>query len=182
MTRAVILVEQGFQDEEFVFPYYRMLEEGWRVDIASPDGAARTGKYGVPARVNRIVGNLAPEEYDVVLIPGGFECPDRLRVSEPTIAFVRAMHAAGKLVAAICHAPWVLVSAGLCPGRRMTGYKSIKADLMNAGAIFEDSPVVEDRNIITAPHYRENGPFMRAVVQHVNTQRRDQFTEGAHAI
>lgn len=180
MTRAVVLVESGFQDEEFVFPYYRMLEEGWHVDIASPDGAARIGKYGVPARVNRIVGNLYAEEYDIVLIPGGFECPDRLRVNEPTIAFVRAMHAAGKLVATICHGPWVLISAGLCPGRRMTGYKSIKPDLVNAGAMFEDAAVVVDENIVTAPHYQNNGAFMKAVIS--SRDHRGQFTEGAHAI
>jgi protease I len=180
MIRAVILVESGFQDEEFVFPYYRMIEEGWRVDIASPDGAARTGKYGVPARVNRIVGNLAPQEYDAVLIPGGFECPDRLRVNEPTISFVRAMHTAGKVVAAICHGPWVLISAGLCPGRRMTGYKSIKTDLVNAGAMFEESPVVVDANLVTAPHYQNNGAFMKAVIAWA--PHREQFTEGAHAI
>jgi protease I len=179
MTRSVILVESGFQDEEFVYPYYRMLEEGWQVDIASPDGAPRSGKFGVPARSNRVIWDLAVERYDACIIPGGFECPDRLRVNEPTIAFVRAMHATGKLVAAICHGPWVLISAGLCPGRRMTGYKSIKPDLVNAGAMFEEWPVVVDGNIVTAPHYQNNGDFMKAVIASFH---REQFTEGAHAI
>ena len=182
MTSAVILIESGFQDEEFVFPYYRMLEESWHVDIASPDGAARTGKHGVPARVNRIVGNLYAEEYDLVLIPGGFECPDRLRIDEPTLAFVRAMHDAGKLVAAICHGPWVCISAGVVKGRHVCGYKSIRTDLENAGAHYSYAAVITDGNLITADHYRSNGPFMQTVVHYVNHHRREQYAEGAHAI
>lgn len=182
MTRSVILVESGFQDEEFVYPYYRMLEEGWHVDIASPDGAPRSGKFGVPARANRVIGDLAAECYDVCIIPGGFECPDRLRVDEPTLSFVRRMDGAGKLIAAICHGPWVCISAGIVRGRHVCGYKSIRTDLENAGAHYSHAAVITDGNLITADHYRNNGDFMQTVVRYIKHHCREQFTESAHAI
>ena len=163
MIRAVILVESGFQDEEFVYPYYRMVEEGWQVDVASPDGAERRGKYGVPARVKRMIGNLKHEEYDAVLIPGGFECPDRLRMNEYATNFVRAMNVHGKLIAAICHGPWVCISSGILKARYVTGYQSLKDDLINAGALYTAEAVAIDANLVTADHYRNNGSFMRAV-------------------
>ena len=163
MIRSVILVESGFQDEEFVYPYYRMLEEGWQVDVASPDGAERKGKYGVPARVNRMIGNLDAKDYDAVVIPGGFECPDRLRTNDYACRFVRDMWFFGKLVAAICHGPWVLINAGIIAGRVVTGYDSITIDLGNAGGRLSLDPVVVDANLITANHYKNNGSFMRAV-------------------
>lgn len=165
--RIAILVAENFQDEEFVYPYYRLLEEGWNVDIASQDGAVRYGKFGVPARVNRMIGNLAETAYDAVLIPGGFESPDRLRMYKPCTDFVYAMHLSGKLVAAICHGPSVLISAKIIKGRRCTGFWSIRDDLVNAGAIYEDAPVTVDANLITSPHYRDNGAFMKAVVTYL---------------
>lgn len=164
MIRAVILVESGFQDEEFVYPYYRMQEEGWQVDVASPDGMERRGKYGVPARAHIPISSLRGENYDAVLIPGGFECPDRLRADQDVLDFVEEMHNGGKLIAAICHGPWVLISAGIVRGYNVIGYKSIITDLQNAsGNIQFGESVVIDRNIITADHYRNNGSFMRAV-------------------
>ncbi len=165
--RIALLVAEHFQDEEFVYPYYRLLEEGWTVDIASQDGAQRVGKFGVPARVNRMIGNLKAEDYDGVVIPGGFESPDRLRMHAPCLEFVSAMNDAGKLVAAICHAPSVLISAKIVKGRAVTGFWSIRDDLINAGGLFAESPVIIDRNLITSPHYRDNGYFMRAVVNHL---------------
>ena len=111
MTRAAILVERGFQDEVFVYPYYRMQEEGWTVDVASPDGKERSGKFGVPARVTRSVAELIVASYDLVVLPGGFENPDRLRMRKDVQQFVRGMNHAGKLVAAICHAPSILISS-----------------------------------------------------------------------
>ena len=169
MTKAVILVAQNFQDEEFVYPYYRMLEAGWTVDVASPEGVEMFGKYGVPAKVNKATNDLSPDDYDVVLIPGGFESPDRLRMRQEVLLFVWNMHRAGNLVAAICHGPWVLISAGIMRGIRATCYASLKDDLINAGAVYVDNiPVVTHSNLITASHYRDNGPFMKAVVEYVD--------------
>jgi protease I len=165
MTRAVILVERGFQDEEYVYAYYRMLEEGWQVEVATPGKANMPGKFGVPARATMDLGELnATTGWDAVVLPGGFENPDRLRMIPAVQTFVREQFEAGKLIAAICHAPSILISAGVAKGMKMTGYWSIKEDIKNAGAEYFDQPVVTDRNMVTSPHYKFNGDFMKAVV------------------
>ena len=163
MITALILVESGFQDEELIYPYYRMQEEGWTVHVASPDGKERFGKYGVPAKVSSPL--MINPVYDVLFIPGGFECPDRLRISTVVQDIVRAYHNEHKLIAAICHGPWVLISAGICKGRTMTGYQSIRPDLENAGAVYKDAAVVVDGNLVTAQHYKHNGVFMFEVMK-----------------
>ena len=164
MKRVVIIVAQNFQDEEFVYPYYRILEEGWQMDVASPTGEDMLGKYGVPARATMSTKDLKAADFDCVILPGGFESPDRLRIREEVLAFVREMDKAGKWVAAICHGPWILISAGVVKGRKVTGYMSIADDLKNAGADYTEQDLVVDGNLISAPHYRNNGEFMRAVV------------------
>jgi deglycase len=174
-VRAVIITGPGFQDEEYVYPYYRLLEAGFAVDVATKDGAEVKGKYGVPARATMATTALDPSKFDLVLLPGGFEAPDRVRLLPEVISFVRAMNAQGKLVAAICHGPWILVTADICRGRRMTGFWSIEADLRNAGAHYQHKePVVVDENLITSPHYNNNPEFMRAVVQWVAEESRQK--------
>ena len=183
MTRAVILVSRGFQDQEFCYMFDRALEEGWAVDIATPsvwrkDGEEHSGKpdqifgsFGVPAKITKTTDDLRVEDYDLVMIPGGFISPDILRMRPEVLTFVRNMFDSGKLVAAICHAPWVLISAGIVKGIRATCYASLKDDLINAGAIYVDNiPVVTHMNIITSDHYKNNGPFMRAVVNYINAR------------
>lgn len=170
MTNAAILVAQNFQDEEFVYPYYRLLEEGYRVEVATPDGKTTTGKYGVPARATARIADLDANDFDLVILPGGFESPDRLRPLPEVKAFVAAMDQQGKLVAAICHGPWIAISAGIIKGRKATGYMSIEDDLRNAGASYQDADLVIDGNLITAPHYRNNGEFMRAVIDWVRAR------------
>ena len=164
MTRVAIIVAQNFQDEEFVYPFYRIQEEGWRADVATPTGHDMLGKYGVPARATMSTADLKAADFDCVILPGGFESPDRLRIRPEVLQFVRDMDQAGKLVAAICHGPWILISAGVVEGRKVTGYRSIADDLRNAGAAYTDEDLVVDGNLISAPHYRNNGEFMRAVV------------------
>ncbi len=163
--RAVIITGPGFQDEEFIYPYYRLLEAGVTVDIATKDKQTVHGKYGVPAKPTIGFGDLDEEHYDLVVLPGGHEAPDRVRQEKPVLDFVRAMNDCGKVVAAICHGPWILISAEVVRGRRATCYVGMADDLKNAGAIYVDAPVVEDGNLVTAPHYRNNGDFMRAILK-----------------
>ncbi len=165
MKRVVIIVAQNFQDEEYVYPYYRVQEEGMHLEVATPGGQNTVGKYGVPARATMATENLRASDFDCVILPGGFESPDRLRIRPEVLRFVRDMDEAGKLVAAICHGPWILISAGLVKGRRVTGYMSIADDLRNAGANYVEEDLVVDGNLISAPHYRNNGAFMKAVVE-----------------
>jgi protease I len=167
--KAVIITAQGFQDEEFVYPYYRLLEAGFEVDVATKDRTPVFGKFGVPARPNVATQDLKAEDYDAVILPGGFEAPDRLRLLPEVLEFIRRMDARKKLVAAICHGPWVLISAGITQGRKMTAYWSIEADVRNSGAEYQHkAPVVIDGNLITSPHYNNNGDFMRAIVAYFN--------------
>ncbi len=164
MKRVVIIVAQNFQDEEFVYPYYRVLEEGFHLDVATPGGQNMIGKYGVPARATMSTDNLKASDFDCVILPGGFESPDRLRIRPEVLQFVREMAESGKLVAAICHGPWILISAGVVKGRKVTGYMSIADDLRNAGAAYVEQDLVIDGNLISAPHYKNNGEFMKAVI------------------
>lgn len=163
--RAVIITAQGFQDEEFVYPYYRLLEAGFSVDVATKDKVTVFGKFGIPARPTVSTDELKTENYELVLLPGGFEAPDRVRLLPEVLEFIRQMDQQKKLIAAICHGPWILISAGITKGRRMTAYWSIEADIRNSGADYQHKvPVVIDGNLITSPHYNNNGDFMKAVV------------------
>jgi len=170
MKRVVIITAQNFQDEEVIYPYYRLLEEGYSVDVATPDKAVVHGKYGVPARVTMDTKDLKVEDFDAVIIPGGFEAPDRLRIRKEALRFVKDMDHAGKLVAAICHGPWVCISAGIVKGRKLTAFISIADDVRNAGGNYVEEAVVVDRNLITSPHYRNNGDFMKIVIEKINLQ------------
>jgi protease I len=164
MKKTVIIVAQNFQDEEFVYPYYRLLEEGHIVDVATPGKVEIAGKYGVPARPTKDTAELRESDYDAVILPGGFESPDRLRIRKEVLQFVREMYEKGKLVAAICHGPWICISAGIVKGKKMTGYMSIADDLKNAGSHYVEEDVVIDGSLITSPHYKNNGAFMKAVI------------------
>jgi protease I len=165
--RAVIITGPGFQDEEVVYPYYRLLEEGYNVDVATKDGAVVYGKYGVPARATISTPELKVDNYDMVILPGGFEAPDRVRLLPEVLDFVRKMNEQKKLIAAICHGPWIMISSGITKDRKMTAFWSIEADLRNSGADYQHKvPVVIDENFITSPHYNNNGDFMKAVVEY----------------
>jgi protease I len=164
---AAIITDQGFQDEELVYPYYRLLEAGFVVDVATQNKKPVFGKYGVPARPNISTEDLDTDRYDLVILPGGFEAPDRVRLLPEVLEFIRQMDQKRKLIAAICHGPWVLISAGITRGRKMTAYWSIEADIRNSGAEYlHKVPVVVDRNLITSPHYNNNGDFMKAVISY----------------
>ena len=165
MKTAWIIVGQGFQDEEFVYPFYRFEELGFDVVCASISGEAVTGKFGVPARPKFSTAGLLEKPLpDLLYLPGGFESPDRVRLDPSSLEIVKRANDASVPIAAICHGPWILISAEVVSGRKMTGYDSIKVDLRNAGADVSTEPVVVDRNFVTGDHYRNNGLFMRAVV------------------
>lgn len=163
--RAIIITGPHFQDEEYVYPYYRLLEADFKLDVATKGKATAYGKYGVPAIPTRDVTDLRVEDYDLVVLPGGQEAPDRVRQIPEVLAFVKGMFERGKVVAAICHGPWITISAGIMKGKKATCYAGMADDLKNAGALYQDAPVVVDGNLITSPHYRDNGAFMKAVLE-----------------
>src|SRR5690606_22591813 len=170
---AVIITGPGFQDHDVVYTYYRLLEEGWHVDVATKEAAPVTGKYGVPLPMDKTAAplisfsDLDVNNYDAVILTGGHEAPDRVRQDQQVLAFVAAMADAGKVVAGLCHGPWIMVSAGVLKGRRACAYIGLRDDVINAGAEVVDSDVIVDGNIITCSYYAYVGAFMRAVFETV---------------
>lgn len=169
--RVVIITAEAFEDEEVMYPIMRLHEEGFTVDIATKDAKLVVGRLNFPLELMvRYYGKLVDakklktKDYDMVLIPGGFEAPDRVRQINEVLEFVQKMHKEKKVVAAFCHGPWVLISAGLLKGKNATGYVGIKDDIVNAGATYKDQAVVIDGNIITSRHPRDIGVFMKTLI------------------
>jgi protease I len=168
MKRAVIITGPNFQDEEFIYPFYRLQEAGFQVDVAVKGREPVKGKYGVPAKPTKDVAELKESDYDLVVLPGGHEAPDRVRQIKEVLDFVKAMHEKKKVISAICHGPWIMISAGIVKGRKISGYIAIKDDIVNAGAEYIDAPVVVDGNLVTSPHYKYNGDWMRETLKKFN--------------
>ena len=148
--RIAILAENQYQEMELWYPYYRFIEASAQVDIVGPEsGKTYTSKLGYPAKSTVGIEEAQPSNYDAVLVPGGY-APDHMRRTPAMVSFVRAAYDQGKIVAAICHAGWMLVSADIVRGKRATCFFSIKDDLVNAGAVYLDQEVVRDGNLITS--------------------------------
>lgn len=166
LTGKRILIFAGplFEDIELLYPLYRFREEGAEVVVAGLGDREYRGKKGHPVDVDTDVELVSSGEFDAVVIPGGY-LPDHLRRSEKVLEIVREAFEAGKLVAAICHGPWVPVSAGILKGKRVTSYWSIRDDVVNAGAEWVDQEVVVDENLITSRQPADLGAFSRAVIE-----------------
>ncbi len=164
--RALILAEDGFEDLELFYPLYRLREEGFEVDVASSARRPVAGKRGYAVPATRTYGECRAEDYACLVIPGG-KSPERVRLVPEALELARAFVRAGKPVAAICHGPQVLLSAGLVKGRRMTCYAGIRDDLMAAGAEYRDEPCVADGRIITARVPDDLPAFTGALIHQV---------------
>ncbi len=159
-----ILAEDLYNEFELWVPYYRMLEGGAQVTLVGPQAdTVYQSKHNLPARTDAAARDLNGADFDAVIIPGGY-APDRMRRDPGMVALVREAFAAGRLVAFICHAGWLSISAGIVRGRRITGFFSIKDDLVNAGGIYVDEPVVCDGNLITSRTPADLPHFCRAIV------------------
>src|SRR3954469_25982679 len=148
--RAAILVEQQYQELEVWYPLYRLREAGCHVVTVGPAaGQTYPSKLGYPVKSDKAAADCSPDDFDLLVIPGGF-APDYIRRSEAVMRFVRGMVEGGKVVAAICHGPWVLCSTAALKGKRVTCFHSIKDDVTNAGGRYEDAEVVVDGTLITS--------------------------------
>jgi protease I len=163
--RVVVLAEDMYEDPELWYPYYRMKEAGATVTLVGT-GSAETysSKHGYPVRVDARADDVRAADVDAVIIPGGF-APDRLRRYPAVLRLVREAFEAGKVVAAICHGPWVLVSAGVLRGRTATSVSAIKDDVTNAGAEWVDREVVRDGNLITSRMPADLPAFCRTIIE-----------------
>ncbi len=163
--RAAILAENLYQEMELWVPYYRLREEGAEVRVVGAGGAkSYASKHGYPVTVDVQADQVRAVEFDAVIVPGGY-APDIMRRHPAMVTLVREAVQQGKVVAAICHAGWMLVSAGVLRGRRATSFSSIKDDMVNAGAQWVDADVVVDGTLITSRKPDDLPAFCRAIVQ-----------------
>ena len=165
--RAAILVEQQYQEMEVWYPLYRLREAGCKVTVVGPEaGQTYPSKLGYPVKSEKAARDVSAADFDLIVIPGGF-APDYMRRNEALLLLVSAMAEQGKVVAAICHGPWVLCSTQALKGRRATCFSSIKDDLANAGATYVDAEVVRDGNLVTSRKPDDLPAFMQAIFQAV---------------
>ena len=166
-AQVAVLVEHQFQELELWYPVLRLREAGARVLIVGPsDSQVYGSKIGYPVVADLSIDAVQPADFDAVVIPGGF-APEGLRKSPAIVKFVKEMNERGALVAAICHAGWVLASAGIAKGRRLTCVSLIKDDVIHAGGQYVDEPVVRDGNLITSRLPGDLQDFGRAIVEYL---------------
>jgi protease I len=167
-AKILILATNGFEQSELEVPRDKLRDKGATVHVASPSGDAIKGwdgdDWGREAQVDLKLADVDIAAYDALVLPGGQINPDLLRVEKDAIALISGFHAAGKPIAAVCHAPWLLIEAGLVEGREMTSYHSIRTDLKNAGAKVVDRSAVTDGGLITSRNPGDLDDFTAAIV------------------
>ena len=166
--KSLIVTGRLVQDHEFIYPYYRLKEEGFEVDVAVKEGTEVLGFLGtkIPANIDfEEMGRIEEDwGYDLLVIPGGAKCMEYLRQERYVLDFISEFNRKNKIIASICHGAQMLISAQVVKGRRISGYYSIKDDIINAGAEYVDAPAVIDNNIISCPHYKYLGDWMKATL------------------
>ncbi len=162
--KILVLTAENFEDSELLCPMYRLKEAGYQVDIAAPEWGEVKGKHGYKVTANLTLDEVEPSGYRLLLLPGG-KAPDRLRIMPKALDIVRAFHDLGLPIAAICHGPLILVSAGLLQGVRATCYRKVSRELEVAGALYEDQEVVVDQGFITSREPSDLPSFMMEVMK-----------------
>ena len=164
--RIAILVEQDFEDVELTEPLKAMKEVGAQIFIvgsgSQPSYQGKRGKATIKVDID--ADKVRAEDFDAIIIPGGY-APDKMRLHQPMIDLVKKAHDLGKVIAAVCHGPQLLISADIVRGRRLTSWPSVAIDLKNAGAIWVDEPLVKDGNIITSRRPSDLPVFNSAIIQ-----------------
>jgi protease I len=173
--RILILATNGFEQAELEVPRDRLKAAGAKVDVVSPEDGEIKGwdktDWGRPVNVDRKLADARAEDYDAIVMPGGQINPVLLRVKKEALDLIRTFYRTGKTVAAVCHAPWLLIETGIARGHKMTSYKSIKTDVMNAGGEWEDSSVVTDNGVITSRNPNDLEDFSKKIIEEVREGR-----------
>ena len=173
--KIAILATNGFEQSELEVPLDRLKAAGATVHVVSLAGGEIKGwdkkDWGRPVKVDKTLDEVSASDYDALVLPGGQINPDLLRVEPRALAFIKDVFNAKKVVAAVCHAPWLLVETGIAKGRRMTSYHSIKTDVANAGATWEDAAVVVDQGVITSRNPGDLEAFSAKIVEEVKEGR-----------
>ncbi len=147
--KVVIITADNTEDLEFFYPYYRLTEAGYQVDVVTPKGGEFKAKHGLGLQSTKAISDVRPADYVLLYIPGG-KAPQELRKNDAVLSFVKEFTASGKPVAAICHGPQVLVSAGVIQGKQLASWPEVGSEIEEAGGIFVDEALVEDGQFITA--------------------------------
>jgi protease I len=175
--RVAILTEEGFEQVELTSPKSALIEAGATVHVISP----KAGKikawdktdWGIEVDVDKQLGEVSPDDYDALMLPGGVLNPDKLRQNKDAVAFVSAFLDEGKPIAAICHGPQILIETGMIKGRKLTSYPSLQTDLKNAGTHWVDEEVVVDNGLVTSRRPDDLPAFNKKMIE--------EFAEGVHA-
>ena len=170
-AKIAILATNGFEQSELEVPLNTLKDHGARVLVVTPDGEDIKGwdgaDWGNKVAADLPLGKALIADFDALVLPGGQINPDLLRANEDAVKFIREFVESGKPVAAICHAPWLLIEAGVVEGREMTSYHSIKTDLKNAGADWKDVPVAVSDGIVTSRNPRDLEAFVARIVEEI---------------
>ena len=166
--KALILTGNLVQDHEFIYPYYRVQEDGYMVDVAVRDKKQVNGIIGAKIIPTKDIPELKVEDYDLLILPGGAKAMEYMRQDTEILKFISDFNSTGKTIASICHAAQLLISSKIVKGRKISGYYSIKDDINNAGAIYTDEPAVVDGNIVTTAHYKDLGIWMKTALDLVS--------------
>jgi len=180
-AKILIMATDGFEQSELMVPLQKLSEAGAKVEVAAPKSRMSPGEirgwdekdWGKSVKVDKDIETIDPSAYDALVLPGGQINPDKLRVEQKAIEIIRAFYSSGKVIAAICHAPWLLVEAGVIKGKKCTSYHSIKTDVINAGGQWRDETVVTDQGVVTSRNPGDLDAFVKKIVEEVR--------EGSHA-
>ena len=167
--KAIIISGALAQDHEFIYPYYRVLEAGFNLDVCIIGGQPVKGILGTtlpPNKNHKVkdINEIKPEDYNLLILPGGVKSMEKIRQDKRLINFISEFHKLDRVIACICSAAQLLISAKIVKNKKIAGYYSMEDDLINAGAIYTDEPSVVDSKIVTTAHYKDMGPWMKSVL------------------
>lgn len=174
-AKVAILATNGFEQSELESPRDALREAGATVSVVAPEGKTikgwKDGNWGNAVDVDITLAEIDDQEFDALVLPGGVLNPDQLRINDAAIAFVKKFIKDGRVVAAICHAPWLLISADAVSGKQMTSYPSVRKDLENAGAKWIDTAVVTDKGIVTSRSPDDLDAFNAKIIEEIREGR-----------
>ena len=172
MKKGLIISGNLAQDHEFIYPYYRLLEAEYEVDVCLLEGVPVKGILGTALPPNKqqkikTIEDIYVKDYKVLVLPGGVKAMEKVRQEKKIINFISEFNKTKKIIACVCSGAQLLISAKIVKGRKIAGYYSMEDDITNAGAIYTDLPAVVDANIITTAHYKDMGPWMKEVIKKI---------------
>lgn len=169
--KILILATHGFEQSELDVPHAELKKAGANVDIAAPEAGEIRGwkhtDWGLPVKVDRTLDEVSAGDYDAIVLPGGQMNPDTLRGNDKALALIKDFFNQGKVVAAVCHGPWLLIDTGIAKGRKLTSWPTVRQDLINAGAQWEDREVVTDKGVVTSRKPDDLRAFVAKIIEEV---------------